>query len=69
LRIDKDESFSLWAQKYNNSYIETDEKFTEVINYIENNRIKHELPLNKGLQPLVQEMLCSYDEAFDISTS
>jgi hypothetical protein len=44
--------------------MKTDEKFNEVIKYIDNNRNKHELPVNKGLQPLVQDMLSSYEEAF-----
>jgi REP element-mobilizing transposase RayT len=57
--------YHLWAQKFHYELIESDKQLNNTLEYIENNRIKHELPLNKGLQPLVQEMLCSYDEAFD----
>ncbi len=69
LKIPKEEKFTLWAQKYNNSFIKTDEKLYATIEYISNNRIKHELPMtdavwNKGLQPLVQQLCCTYEHAF-----
>ncbi len=69
LQIPKEEKFTLWAQKYNISYIETDKKLNAVIEYISNNRIKHNLPMTtavwyNGLQPLVQEMCCSSEHAF-----
>ncbi|MFA7627404.1 MAG: N-6 DNA methylase, partial [Candidatus Kapaibacterium sp.] len=64
LNIDNDSEFHLWAQKYNTSFIENDEKLYNTIQYINNNRIKHDLPLNKGLQPLVQEMITPIEEAF-----
>ncbi|MEZ4725229.1 MAG: TaqI-like C-terminal specificity domain-containing protein [Candidatus Kapaibacterium sp.] len=58
----------LWAQKYSKTYIEDEEKLYNTITYIANNRTKHNLPLNKGLQPLVTErqhpLYCSYDYAF-----
>lgn len=57
LWVGKDEVYHLWAQKYNISYVENDEKFREVMKYIEYNRVKHWLPDNKGLQPLVREFL------------
>ncbi|MGR3318580.1 MAG: transposase [Candidatus Anammoxibacter sp.] len=65
LGIPRDVHFHLWAQKFNCSHIERDDKFYSTIEYIMNNRRKHNLPLNKGLQPLVQEMLTSIEHAFD----
>ncbi|EKD44362.1 MAG: hypothetical protein ACD_71C00163G0001 [uncultured bacterium (gcode 4)] len=57
LWVGKDEVYHLWAQKYNISYVENNEKFREVMKYIEYNRVKHWLSDNKGLQPLVHEFL------------
>jgi REP element-mobilizing transposase RayT len=64
LQIPKEEQFTLWAQKYSNTYIDTEEKLRNTISYIQTNRVKHELQNNKGLQPLVNEMCCSYEHAF-----
>ncbi len=65
LQIPKEEQFTLWAQKYSNTYIDTEEKLNNTIAYIQTNREKHGLPINKGLQPLVDsEMCCSYNHAF-----
>ncbi|PIQ27625.1 MAG: hypothetical protein COW63_15775 [Bacteroidetes bacterium CG18_big_fil_WC_8_21_14_2_50_41_14] len=65
LGIAKDETFNLWAQKFDRKLIETETQLTNVIEYIKTNRGKHGLPdINKGLQPLVQRMTCTYDHAF-----
>ncbi|MCX6639751.1 MAG: transposase [bacterium] len=39
----------LWAQKYSWTLIESDDQLSNTINYISNNRQKHELPDNIGL--------------------
>ncbi|MDR2962427.1 MAG: N-6 DNA methylase [Bacteroidales bacterium] len=53
-----------WTQKFGYKEITDQEQLFNTIEYIENNRIKHELPTNKGLQPLVNTMLCTIDHAF-----
>jgi REP element-mobilizing transposase RayT len=45
--------FHLWAQKFNKWVVQSDEQLRNTIEYIMNNREKHGLPENKGLQPLV----------------
>jgi type II restriction/modification system DNA methylase subunit YeeA/REP element-mobilizing transposase RayT len=74
LQIPKEEQFTLWAQKYSNTYIDTEKKLNNTISYIQTNREKHKLPNNKGLQPLVDnnkglqplvdKMCCSINHAF-----
>ncbi len=56
--------YHLWAQKYHSEEIISDEQLANTIEYIENNREKHELPVNKGVHPLVQKMCCTYQAAF-----
>ncbi|HPO49183.1 MAG TPA: TaqI-like C-terminal specificity domain-containing protein, partial [Spirochaetota bacterium] len=65
LNIPNNEEFHLWAQKFDTGEIKDDNRLSNTINYIESNRIKHQLSENKGLKPLVPLMLSSYDEAFD----
>ena len=63
--IPKDETFHLWAQKYNKTPITSDEQLYATIKYINNNRQKHELPdISNGLQPIVQNMICDITHAF-----
>lgn len=57
LGIDPDKEFHLWAQKYNKWRIESDEQLYNTIAYINGNRQKHNLPENKGLQPLVLSII------------
>jgi len=54
----------IWAQKYNYKHIKNDEALEDMYNYVINNRIKHELPPNKGFKPLVDNLLCTAEEAF-----
>lgn len=54
------ESIKIWAQKYNCSYIETEEKFYSCINYIKNNRNKHLLPKNHLLDKHIEQYLYEY---------
>ncbi len=56
--------YHLWAQKYHSEEIISDEQLANTIEYIENNREKHELPVNKGVHPLVKKMCCTYEAAF-----
>lgn len=54
----------IWAQKYNHKFIEQDETLENMYNYVVNNRIKHNLPSNKGFKPLVCRMISTVEEAF-----
>ena len=54
----------LWTQKFGCKEITSEEQLQNTIAYIQNNRIKHELPHNKDLQALVQKMVCSLKHAF-----
>ncbi len=65
LKVPKEEVFHLWAQKFNRKPIEDEDGLANVFEYIQHNREKHNLPpSDKGLQPLVQQVCCSYEEAF-----
>ena len=65
LGLAKDETFNLWAQKFDRKLISSEEQFANTIEYIANNREKHHLPdINKGLQPLVKRMTCTREHAF-----
>ena len=58
LNIPKEEVFHLWAQKYDAKEIDSDKRLYNTIEYINNNRIKHELPENNGLKPIILSFLC-----------
>lgn len=58
------EQLTLWAQKYNYMHVENEEILINMCEYVIDNRIKHNLSSNKGLQPLLGEMLCTIEEAF-----
>ena len=47
------DSFHLWAQKFNKWLVQSEDQLRSVVLYIVHNREKHGLPENKGLQPLV----------------
>ncbi|MDA3871827.1 MAG: Eco57I restriction-modification methylase domain-containing protein, partial [Candidatus Marinimicrobia bacterium] len=64
LQIPKEEQFTLWAQKYSNTYIDNEKKLWNTIEYIKTNRIKHELAINNGLQSIIERICCDYDHAF-----
>jgi REP element-mobilizing transposase RayT len=66
LQIPKEEQFTLWAQKYSKTYINSTEQLWNTVAYIQNNRTKHGLPINKGLQPHVDStaMQMDYNHAF-----
>ena len=70
LEVPKEEKFHLWAQKFDRKPVEDEEGLEAVRNYIIRNREKHNLPPNKGLQPLVAEaMSCTIEHAFRPETS
>lgn len=52
LGVPKEEKFHLWAQKFDLKPVEDEKGLEAVRNYIIRNREKHNLPPNKGLQPL-----------------
>ena len=60
----------LWTQKFGSKEITTQNQLYNTIEYIQNNRIKHELPplfytYNNGACPIVIEnMLCTIEHAF-----
>ncbi len=49
--------------------IESDAELLSVLNYIENNRIKHDLPENKGVCSLVQRVMTPVERAFEPITT
>ena len=55
---------SLWTQKFGKKEITTEDQLQNTINYIEHNRVKHDLPYSKPLQSLMQNICCPIDEAF-----
>jgi REP element-mobilizing transposase RayT/type I restriction-modification system DNA methylase subunit len=61
-----EKSISLWTQKFGKSEIKTENYLNNTIDYIRNNRIKHKLPDNKGINPIIQQMCCSVEHAFRI---
>jgi REP element-mobilizing transposase RayT len=54
----------LWTQKFGCKEITSEEQLHNTINYIQRNRRKHELPVNKGLQPLIRKITSNYEHAF-----
>jgi REP element-mobilizing transposase RayT len=56
--------YQLWAQKFDKRHINNNEQLHNTIEYIQNNRQKHDLPTNKGASPLAHQMLCTIDHAF-----
>ena len=56
--------FSLWAQKYNYTIILTENQLVNTLEYINCNRIKHNLPESKQLQMLIDEMVTPLEKLF-----
>jgi REP element-mobilizing transposase RayT len=59
----------LWTQKFGQKEIISDEQLYNTINYINNNREKHELPSNPEIQKLTKQLTCSIENAFRIEYS
>jgi type I restriction-modification system DNA methylase subunit len=53
----------LWARKFNQKEITSNEQFDNTIAYIQNNRVKHKLPENKALKKLANKMCCTPQHA------
>ena len=68
LNIPKGEEFHLWAQKYDAKEIDSDKRLYNTIEYINNNRVKHELPENKWLKPLALSFLCGQNREINNNT-
>ncbi|MCF8366315.1 MAG: N-6 DNA methylase, partial [Bacteroidales bacterium] len=56
--------FHLWAAKFDQREITSEEQLQNTITYIRNNRKKHQQPENKGVSSLVDKMTCSPQHAF-----
>ena len=52
----------LWAQKFNRKPIDTVEGLSNIVNCIQCNRMKHELPESEELQIEIAKMLTSFDD-------
>ena len=60
----KDGSTPFWTQKYGCNPIKISEHFWNTVNYIEKNKVKHNLPNNPKLQAIIQCFVKSYEECF-----
>ena len=57
LDIDPRVKFDLWSGKFNRWFIKSEEQFNNTVMYIIRNRQKHGFPENKGLPPVILEMI------------
>ncbi len=60
----KDGSTPFWAQKYYCKPITSLQQYDNTVNYIENNRVKHELAENDFLKNTVEGFIRTYKECF-----
>jgi REP element-mobilizing transposase RayT len=60
----KDGSTPFWTQKYGCNSIKTSEHYWNTVNYIEKNKVKHNLPNNPKLKAIIQCFVKSYEECF-----
>lgn len=60
----KDGSTPFWTQKYGCNPIKSSEHYWNTVNYIEKNKVKHNLPNNPKLQAIIQCFVKSYEECF-----
>lgn len=60
----KDGSTPFWTQKYGCNPIKTNEHYWNTVNYIENNKVKHNLPNNSKLQTITRGFVKSYEDCF-----
>ena len=54
----------LWARKYHHKSLDSDEAVVNAIEYVRNNRIRHNLPNHPTLTILVESVSIAVDEAF-----
>jgi len=64
VRKGEEKSIPLWTQKFGRKEIKDEKQLWNTVEYIQNNRVKHELPENKKLQAYIKEIECDYDHAF-----
>ncbi len=64
VRLNDEKSESLWTQKFGKSKINDENYLNNTIDYIRNNRIKHELPRSERIEKIKKEFLCNKDYAF-----
>lgn len=62
----KDGSMPFWTQKYGCKPITTDDQFWNTYNYIEKNKVKHNLPKNPKLEKSILGFVKTYEECFKI---
>jgi REP element-mobilizing transposase RayT len=55
---------SFWTQKFGCKPITTDEQFWNTYNYIENNKVKHDLPKNPKLEKIILGFVKTYEDCF-----
>lgn len=60
----KDGSTPFWTQKYGCNPIKTNEHYWNTVNYIEKNKVKHNLPNNPKLQTIINGFVRPYEECF-----
>lgn len=60
----KDGSTPFWTQKYGCKPVTTEEYFWNAYNYIENNKVKHNLPKNPKLEKIILGFVKSYEDCF-----
>jgi REP element-mobilizing transposase RayT len=61
---EKEKTHPLWTQKYGCNTIESDEQLWNTVNYIEKNRVKHNLPKSPKLEKIIFGFVKSYEDAF-----
>ena len=54
----------LWTQKFGKSEIKDENYLNNAIEYIKNNRVKHELPKSKEIEKIKKEFLCTVEHAY-----
>ena len=60
----KDGSIPFWTQKYGCKPITSDDQFWNTYNYIENNKVKHNLPKNPKLEKIFLGFVKTYEDCF-----
>jgi REP element-mobilizing transposase RayT len=60
----KDGSIPFWTQKYGCKPITSDDQFWNTYNYIENNKVKHNLPKNPKLEKIILGFVKTYEDCF-----
>jgi REP element-mobilizing transposase RayT len=62
--LHKDGSIPFWTQKYGCKPVTTEEHFWNTYNYIENNKVKHDLPKNPKLEKIIFGFVKTYEDCF-----